>query len=111
MKDLDQFAPDLTHTHGIWLYPSVATNSYCRRKAIPYLISAHGMLDPWAIRNARWKKAIAYFLYEGAHLRGARCLRAFGAKNRTSKAQIAPTNSLHFFPQIVLIRDTSTLAC
>jgi poly(glycerol-phosphate) alpha-glucosyltransferase len=34
------------------------------------------MLDPWAIRHARWKKKIAAWLYENAHLRRASCLHA-----------------------------------
>jgi glycosyltransferase involved in cell wall biosynthesis len=70
------FSPDLVHTHGIWTFPSIATNQFRRKKGIPYVISAHGMLDPWALQNSRWKKAVAYLFYEGNHLREASCLRA-----------------------------------
>jgi len=73
---LDEFAPDLVHTHGIWVYSSMATHQYYRRRGAPYIISAHGMLDPWAVRHSHWKKAIARLFYEGAHLRDAACLRA-----------------------------------
>ena len=73
---LAEFAPDITHTHGIWCYSSVVTNQYCHRTGTPYVISPHGMLDPWAVQNSRWKKAVAYFFYEAAHLRRAACLRA-----------------------------------
>jgi glycosyltransferase involved in cell wall biosynthesis len=76
LEELIAYEPDITHTHGIWVYPSIATNRYNRRTKTPYIISAHGMLDRWAIENSRWKKVIAHFLYEGAHLRGAHCLRA-----------------------------------
>jgi glycosyltransferase involved in cell wall biosynthesis len=76
LRELDAFQPDLTHTHGVWIYPSVATRRYVRKAGIPYLVSPHGMLDDWAVRNSRWKKAIAYFLYEEMHLHGAHCLRA-----------------------------------
>jgi poly(glycerol-phosphate) alpha-glucosyltransferase len=34
------------------------------------------MLDPWAVRNSRWKKWLAHWLYEGAQMRGASCVRA-----------------------------------
>jgi poly(glycerol-phosphate) alpha-glucosyltransferase len=70
------FSPDLVHTHGLWIFPSIATNQYCHPRGVPYVISPHGMLDPWAVRHSRWKKAIAHFFYEGAHLREAFCLRA-----------------------------------
>ncbi len=73
---LEEFGPDLVHTHGLWLYPSIASSQYRRGRDTPYVISAHGMLDPWAVRNSRWKKVIAHFFYEGSHLRHASCLRA-----------------------------------
>ena len=76
LSDLLAYRPDLTHTHGIWRYTSAATNNYCRAMGTPYIVSPHGMLDPWALRNSRWKKVIAHALYERAHLRGATCLRA-----------------------------------
>ena len=75
-QSLFEFKPDLVHTHGLWTFCSIATNQYRRRQGVPYLISAHGMLDPWAVRHSRWKKVAAYFLYESAHLREASCLRA-----------------------------------
>jgi poly(glycerol-phosphate) alpha-glucosyltransferase len=76
LEKLIAFQPDIIHAHGIWVYPSIATNHYCRKTRSPYLISAHGMLDRWAVENSRWKKTVAHFLYEGAHLRGAHCQRA-----------------------------------
>jgi len=67
---------ELLHTHGLWMYPSVATYAWGRRTRSPWVVSPHGMLDPWAVRNAHWKKRIAGLLYENRHLRGASCLHA-----------------------------------
>ncbi|WPL19411.1 D-inositol 3-phosphate glycosyltransferase [Thiorhodovibrio winogradskyi] len=67
---------DLLHVHGLWMYPSVAGLRWARQQKRPYLITPHGMLDPWAVRNAHWKKRLAGWLYEDAHLRGAACLHA-----------------------------------
>ena len=67
---------DLLHVHGIWQYPSVAAQTWHRRTKSPYIISPHGMLDPWAVRNSHWKKVLAHACYEGAHLRNASCIRA-----------------------------------
>ncbi len=38
--------------------------------------STHGMLEAWALQNAKWKKRIAALLYQNQHLSGAACLRA-----------------------------------
>lgn len=88
---LESYCPDLLHVHGIWMYPSLATARWSAGRR-PYVISPHGMLDPWAVRNSAWKKWIAALLYENAHLAGAACLhalcdaerdaiRAYGLKN------------------------------
>jgi poly(glycerol-phosphate) alpha-glucosyltransferase len=87
-----QSAPDILHSHGIWHYPSLAVNRVFKRKRTPYLVTTHGMLDPWALGHSRWKKQIAGWLFENAHLRNAVCLsalceseaqsiRAYGVKN------------------------------
>src|SRR5262249_54524950 len=41
-------APDLLHNHGLWMYPSVASFKWSKLMQRPYMISTHGMLDPWA---------------------------------------------------------------
>jgi poly(glycerol-phosphate) alpha-glucosyltransferase len=68
--------PDLVHVHGLWTYPSRASLTWSRRSARPVVISPHGMLDPWALARSRWKKRVAGFLYETAHLRRGACLHA-----------------------------------
>jgi glycosyltransferase involved in cell wall biosynthesis len=60
----------------LWKYCSVASQRWHRRTGRPYVVHSHGMLEPWALRNARWKKRIAALLYEDRHLDGAACLRA-----------------------------------
>ena len=97
-EKLQAFAPDISHTHGIWLYPSVASKNYGRKKNRPYLISPHGMLDPWAMKNSRWKKQLAWSLFEGEHLRGARCLRALCASEADSIRQLRLKNDIAIIP-------------
>jgi glycosyltransferase involved in cell wall biosynthesis len=90
-KLLELQDPDLLHVHGLWMYPSVAAVRWARRGK-PYVISPHGMLDAWALKNSGWKKRICAALYEDRHLRGAACIhvlnvaeeravRAYGLKN------------------------------
>ena len=67
---------DLLHTHGLWMYPSFASLQWAKKWAKPYVITTHGMLDPWAIRRGWWKKCIVATLYEKDHLKGAGCLHA-----------------------------------
>ena len=97
-SELENFAPDIGHTHGLWLYPSVATKNYGRKTKRPYVISPHGMLDPWATKNSRWKKQIAWHLFEAAHLRGARCFRALCESEANSIRQLGLKNEIAVIP-------------
>lgn len=70
-RALDEAAPDLLHLHGIWQYPSLAAARWARRTGKPYLISPHGMLEPWVLARGRWKKACARLAYEQASWQAA----------------------------------------
>ena len=70
---------DCLHLHGIWMYPSHAGARWARRTGLPYLISPHGMLDPWITARGRWKKALARAGYERASWRAARAFHGLTA--------------------------------
>jgi poly(glycerol-phosphate) alpha-glucosyltransferase len=96
--ELQTFAPDISHTHGLWLYPGIAAKNYSRKNNRPYIISPHGMLDPWALKNSRWKKWISYRLFERENLRGARCLRALCASEAHSIRRLQLKNDIAVIP-------------
>ena len=73
---LDGVGADLAHHHGIWTWSSATCRSWAERTGRPYVVSPHGMLDPWITSRGRWKKAIANSWYQQAHLRQATCLTA-----------------------------------
>jgi len=89
---------DIGHTHGLWMYSSIVTLDWHRKTGRPYLISPHGMLDPWALKNSHWKKKIAWRLFEGEHLRRARCLRALCASEAHSIRQLQLKNDIAVIP-------------
>jgi poly(glycerol-phosphate) alpha-glucosyltransferase len=97
-ETLHEFFPEVCHTHGLWVYTSVATKEFCTKTNRPYLVSPHGMLDPWALQNSRWKKLIAWTWFEGAHLRGARCLRALCQSEADSIRKLRLKNPIAVIP-------------
>lgn len=67
---------DLLHLHGIWMYPSHAGAVWARATGRPYVVSPHGMLDPWIVARGRAKKALARAGYERRSWRRAAVLHA-----------------------------------
>lgn len=70
---------NLVHFHGLWDLRHSALSRSCRPRKIPYVVSPHGMLEPWAWRHKRWKKLPYFYLRERGHLAGADALLATGA--------------------------------
>jgi glycosyltransferase involved in cell wall biosynthesis len=62
---------EVVHFHGLWQPKFVRVSAHCRRARIPYVVSPHGMLEPWAWRHKRWKKWPWFHLAERRHLAGA----------------------------------------
>lgn len=67
---------DVLSTHGLWRYTSMAASRWHAETQRPYVVSPHGMLDPWALQNSRLRKRAAGLLFEDRHLHRASCLRA-----------------------------------
>ena len=82
---------DGVHVHGLWEGSTAVAARTARALKKPYIVSAHGMLEPWALANKRWKKRVYARLFERDLVARASCLhalteaeaqqyRAFGAK-------------------------------
>lgn len=67
------------HLHGIWMYPSKAGADWAARTGRPYVISPHGMLDPWIVGRGRLKKRVARLGYERRSWRRAALFHALTA--------------------------------
>jgi poly(glycerol-phosphate) alpha-glucosyltransferase len=107
---LQAFAPDVSHTHGLWRYSSIAAINYSRATRRPYLVSPHGMLDPWALQQSRWKKRLAYRWFEREHLRGARCLRALCVSEAQSIRRLKLANDIALIPNGIDLPEAPTSA-
>lgn len=67
---------DGLHVHGLWeTHTSVATHA-ARSLGKPYVLSAHGMLEPWALENKGLKKRLYSVLMERSNVQRAACLHA-----------------------------------
>lgn len=72
-------AADGLHVHGIWEESTAVACKLARKLDKPYVLSAHGMLEPWALATKQLKKRVYAVLVERANVSGARCLHALTA--------------------------------
>ena len=89
---------DLVHVHSDFNFPVLTTAVTCRWRNVPYLLTPHGMLEPWALGYKAWKKRLYYqWIERPLVLRGARALHAL---NRSEAANI---EALELGPPVVVL--------
>jgi glycosyltransferase involved in cell wall biosynthesis len=86
------------HLHGLWQTQTRRGARLARRAGVPYLVAAHGMAEPWALRHKRLKKRIYTALVEGKNLRRAACLHALSRPEIGHLRAIAPHTPVCFIP-------------
>lgn len=67
-------APDVIHDNGIWLPHNHKVASLARELRIPRIVSTRGMLSRWAWNHKRFKKRVAWSLYQKRDLGAAAVL-------------------------------------
>ncbi len=110
-RQLSSLTPDLVHTNGIWTYLSVVATRWSKSRDglrwRPYIVSTHGMLDPWALYNSRWKKIIAGFAFERRHLENAACIHAINRAEAAAIRAFGLKNPICIIPNGVEVRASN----
>ena len=91
-------AADVVHMHGLWQGHTRRGARESRRSLVPSMITAHGMADPWALRQKAWKKKVYTAFVEGKNLRRASCLHALARPEIGHLRALAPTTPICFVP-------------
>ncbi len=89
---------DVIHLHGVWDPLIYAAASEAQKLGIDYVLTPHGMLDPWAISQKGWKKRLALILGYRKMLNRAAFLHFLNTDERdlvkdlglTAKAEVIP---------------------
>ena len=88
---------DLFHGHGLWQLPVHQMSKVARKKKVPYIITPRGMLEPWSLRQGKFKKKIALKLFQYKDLAKATCIHA------TAPMEVESIRALGFKNPIALI--------
>ena len=88
---------DLFHGNGLWQYPVHVMSKTAIKRKIPYIISTHGMLEPWALNQGKLKKKLAFKLFQYKDLAEATCIHA------TAPMEVISIRALGFKNPVAMI--------
>ena len=85
---------DALHVHGIWEGCLAEAAAIFRGNGKPVFVSAHGMLDPWSLRQSRWRKRLALALTGTRRMLAQATALVFATRDESAQA-VHPGNARH----------------
>ena len=100
---------DLVHTHTIFCYPTLPAYWACQFYQIPYIMTPHGMLEPWALAYKSWKKTPYFKLIEKPALQGASAIQMLASTEATNVKKLGLKSPLVIIPNGIYQEDFQDL--
>lgn len=95
---------DGLHLHVPFTYPVYAAVNAARTARRPFVISAHGSLDPWSLRHKRWKKLPYLMLIERSQLARARAIHVTSTFEQRGLEKLGiPCDAIRYIPLAVTV--------
>jgi glycosyltransferase involved in cell wall biosynthesis len=95
----------IVHLHGVWEPLLKAAADVARRHHMPYILTPHGMLDPWALRQRRIKKGLAMALGYRAMIHQADAIHALNATEAQLMAPLRLATPPAVAPNAVFLEE------
>lgn len=97
-RGMERIAPDLIDSHGVWMNLSRVALEHHNKRGTPFLVTPHGMLDPWAVRRSERRKRLVRWWFEDEHLSKARVIRALNRDEAVAIRQFGVTTPVAIIP-------------
>ena len=65
---------DLIQIQSMWELPYHKVMVEAREQGIPYIVTPRGMLEPWSFSQKKWKKKLAWWLYQRNDVQRSACV-------------------------------------
>ena len=85
---------DIVHTHTLFSPLIALTHALCRFYQVPYVMTPHGMLDPWALSYKAWKKRFYYSRFEQPFLKNASAIQTLSVSETEQVSKLGYAHSI-----------------
>jgi glycosyltransferase involved in cell wall biosynthesis len=96
---------DVVHLHGVWESLLRGAADAARARGVPYVLTPHSLLDPWALAQKSLKKRVALALGYRRMLNGAAALHALNADERDRMTPLGLTPDVYVIGNGVFLEE------
>lgn len=108
--DLDRIAPDVIDSHGIWMNISRVALKRHKRCGTPFVVTPHGMLDPWAVQRSARRKLFVRWWFENEHLAKTSVIRALNQDEARAIRQFGVKAPVAIIPNGIAAPDSACVS-
>lgn len=91
----------IIHIHGVWMYPQYASAKFAHNKNIPFIISCHGMYEPWLWTKGTLKKKIYFKLFSKPVFSKANYIHAITHNEAIEVKRLIPKAKIVEIPNLI----------
>lgn len=96
---LDEIRPDVVHVNGCWMPQCALAQWLAQRRGCKIVLTPHGMLEPWIIRNHYFtKKLPALWLYQKNVVKAADYLHATAISEKENLLALGYNDNIVVIP-------------
>lgn len=99
----------LIHQHGIWLRSSREVIHAASKLSLPCVVAPRGMLEPWALNNNKWKKKLAWTLYQKRDLQKVTAFHATAQSEAESIRRLGFKQPTAVIPNGIVLPEISKM--
>jgi glycosyltransferase involved in cell wall biosynthesis len=92
---------DVIHIHGVWMYPQYVAAKFCIKNKIPFIISVHGMYEPWLWKKGTLKKKLYFNLLVKNVFKKATFIHAITPNEKNNLQKIFKKNTIIEIPNLI----------
>lgn len=92
---------DIFHIHGVWMYPQYLAAQLALKKHIPYIITPHGMLEPWLWEKSKLKKRLYFNFMMKKGFEKASCIHAITEDEKNNLFNLLKHKNIEVIPNSI----------
>lgn len=89
------------HIHGVWMYPQFLSSKFAFENKIPFLISCHGMYEPWLWKKGKFKKHTYFTNVVKKPFSKANCIHAITEGEAKELKKLFPRTRIELIPNLI----------
>ena len=102
-----KYSFDVFHIHGVWTFPQYITAKFCIKKSFPFIISTHGMYEPWLWKKGAFKKKLYFNLLAKNVFKKASFIHAITEGEKNNLQKLFKQNTIVEIPNLIKTIDFS----